>query len=179
MIKLAWRDRHKSISCLWQSCQDAAHSAMSRPGVWFPAGQHLSFTRLSVPDTENNYLLMRLPSNRFVVYFDPKITQQGLSYMGVDSLTRKWERLSAYGGKFVENACQSLARDIMAYNMPVIEKQGYRIVLSVHDELITQTSDTVEYSPKCLSALMARVPHYAKGLPLAADGFQSYRYKKD
>jgi len=79
----------------------------------------------------------------------------------------------------VHNCTQAFARDVLAHNMPVIEAEGYRIVLSVHDELLTETPDTDEHSSDHLAALMSTVPPWAEGLPLAAAGFETYRYRKD
>lgn len=77
-----------------------------------------------------------------------------------------------------ENATQAFARDILAYNMPAIEAAGYEIVLSVHDELLTETPDTPEFTADELGRMMATAPSWAAGLPLAAAGFETYRYRK-
>lgn len=79
----------------------------------------------------------------------------------------------------VHNCTQAAARDVLAANMPRIEQQNYSIVLSVHDELLTETPDTDDYSSDHLAALMSQVPTWATGLPLAAAGFEATRYKKD
>lgn len=79
----------------------------------------------------------------------------------------------------VHNCTQAFARDIMAYNMQFIEDSGYRIVLSVHDELITEAPDTPNYNADDLSARLARRPPWALGIPLAAAGFECYRYRKE
>jgi DNA polymerase bacteriophage-type len=87
--------------------------------------------------------------------------------------------VKTYGGKLVENATQAFARDIMAHNMQPAEDAGYAIVLSVHDELLTETPDTDDYSHEALATIMATVPPWAKGIPLAAAGFETPRYRKE
>ena len=77
-----------------------------------------------------------------------------------------------------ENATQAFARDVLAYNMPAIEQAGYEIVLSVHDELLTETPDEERFSADELARVMATVPAWAHGIPLAATGFETYRYRK-
>lgn len=99
--------------------------------------------------------------------------------MGNNQYTRKWERLYTYGGKLAENITQAFSRDVLAFNMPTIESEGYEIVLSVHDEVITEAPDSSEFSHEKLSELLAANPEWAIDLPLAAAGFESYRYKKD
>ena len=72
-----------------------------------------------------------------------------------------------------------LSRDVLASSMPPIEAAGYAIVLSVHDELIAEAPDSPEFNADHLASLMATNPKWADGLPLAAAGFEAYRYKKD
>jgi DNA polymerase len=102
-----------------------------------------------------------------------------IAYQGMNQYSRKWSVLKTYSGKLAENVTQAFARDVLGYNMPAIESDGYEIVLSVHDELLTETPDTDEYSSDALAAHMSTVPPWAPGLPLAAAGFTTYRYKKD
>ena len=78
-----------------------------------------------------------------------------------------------------ENVTQATSRDVLASSMPPIEAAGYAIVLSVHDELITEAPDSPEYNADHLASLMATNPRWADGLPLAAAGFEAYRYRKD
>ena len=77
-----------------------------------------------------------------------------------------------------ENATQAFARDVLAYNMPAIERAGYEIVLTVHDELRTETPDDERFSADELARMMATPPAWAKDIPLAAAGFETYRYRK-
>lgn len=49
----------------------------------------------------------------------------------------------------------------------------------MHDEAITEAPDTADYSLEKMSALMTELPTWATGLPLAAAGYEAYRYKKD
>ena len=63
--------------------------------------------------------------------------------------------------------------------MPIIETAEYQTVLTVHDEVITEAPDLPEFNHEHLSSLLATNPEWAIDLPLAAAGFESYRYKKD
>lgn len=79
-----------------------------------------------------------------------------------------------------ENFTQAVAKDIMAANMSLIEACGYEIILTVHDELLTETPDDPnEFNVDGLSKMMAHRPRWAPGIPLAAAGFEAYRYRKD
>lgn len=79
----------------------------------------------------------------------------------------------------VHNCTQAVARDVLAANLKSVEDAGYKIVLSVHDELITETPDIPRCNADELASLMATAPEWAKDLPLSAARFEAYRYKKD
>ena len=79
----------------------------------------------------------------------------------------------------VHNCTQAVARDILASMMPAIENNGFEILLTVHDEVITQAPIDNIHNEKLLSQLMSVPPEWASDLPLAAEGFESLRYKKD
>lgn len=87
--------------------------------------------------------------------------------------------LTDFGPVIVHNCCQTTARDILAPALQASEDQGYIPVLSVHDEIITEVPDTPDYDADGLVAILATNPAWAPGLPLAAAGFEAYRYKKD
>lgn len=167
-----WREAHPATVDFWKKVGDAAVQATANPGQRYKAG-YVTAIRTG------NWLRLILPSGRALCYPSPKLDDKGqLSYMGINQYTRKWERIPTYSGKLVENLGQGVARDVLAANMPRIDGDGYEIVLSVHDELLTETPDTDEYSVDKLVELMSAVPEWAPGLPLAADGFEAYRYRK-
>lgn len=172
-LKRLWRRAHPAISSYWPELRAAAVEAIANPNVAVPC------RRLRIART-GAWLRVVLPSGRTLCYPSPQVADDGsISYMGINQYTRKWSRLKTYGGKLLENVTQAAARDVMAANMPLIEREGYQIVLSVHDELLTETDDCDAYSDTELSRLLATCPPWAEGLPLAAGGFSTYRYKKD
>lgn len=173
ILKRAWRNAHPMTSSYWPELKDAAISAICSPGKTVRA-------RRVVMRRDGNWLRVQMPSGRQLCYIAPRVDDGGnISYMGVNQYTRKWQRVKTYGGKLFENLCQASARDILFENMPAAEDAGCEIVLSIHDELLTEAPDTDEYSADKLSAILATVPDWAEGLPLSAAGFDGYRYKKD
>ena len=174
VLKRAWRDAHANTTALWAAAGEAVRLAVKNPGESFPIGQHLKARR------DGAWLRIRLPSGRYLCYIQPEVDDAGqISYCGQNQYTRQWGRLTTYGGKLVENATQAFARDILAHNMPAIEAAGYEIVLSVHDELLTETPDSAAFNVETLSSMMASAPPWAAGIPLAAAGFETRRYRKD
>lgn len=171
-LKRAWRRAHIRISSTWPALKAAVIEAIDSPGKTISTGV-LKIRR------DGAWLRIVLPSGKALCYPNPRVDEGVISYMGMDQYTRKWSRLESYGGKFFENVCQRVAREVMGDNMPAIDAYGYEIVTSVHDELPTEAPDTPEFNHRHLSALLATNPAWAPDMPLAAAGFESYRYKKD
>ncbi len=172
-LKRLWRRAHPAISSFWKQLEETARLAVLHSGATYEC-HALKLRR------DGAWLRIRLPSGRFLCYPSPQLDDVGkLSYMGINQYSRKWTRLKTYGGKLAENVTQAASRDILAANMAAIEAAGYQIVLSVHDENITEADDHQEFSAAHLASLMATNPPWATGLPLAAAGFEAYRYRKD
>lgn len=144
------------------------------------------------PNAAGWWLKIELPSGRIMSYpgialsvtteidedTGKKRTSTRIKYQGENQTTRQWGVQYTYGGKLTENIVQALCRDILAWSMPGVEAAGYEIVLSVHDELITEVPDTDDYTTEELCARMCDLPVWAKGFPLAAEGDIMYRYRK-
>jgi len=175
-FKALWRQAHPQTSGYWPELQEAAIKAVQNRGVRVGA-RKLAFV------CDGPWLKMILPSGRVLCYPDPEVRGSGrdrkLSYAGVNQYNRKWGRIGTYGGKLFENACQAVARDVMAHNMPEIEADGFEIVLTVHDDVICEAPDREGFTSDRLSALLAAPPPWLTDCPLAADGFEAYRYKKE
>lgn len=173
ILKRGWRHGHPAISSYWPELKDAAIQAICSPGTTV-RGRRIVMRR------DGNWLRVQLPSGRQLCYIAPQVDDGGqISYMGVNQYTRKWQRVKTYGGKLFENLCQAVARDILFYAMPRVEDAGYEIVLSIHDELLTEAPDTDGYNDIHLSELISMAPDWAEGLPLSAGGFTGYRYRKE
>ncbi|WP_231643256.1 DNA polymerase [Ralstonia syzygii] len=172
-LKRLWRRAHPAVSSFWKELEEAARLAVLRPGTTYDC-------RVLKVRRDGAWLRIRLPSGRFLCYPSAQLDEAGkLSYMGINQYSRKWSRLKTYGGKLAENVTQAASRDVLAANMPAIEAAGYQIVLSVHDENITEADDRDRFNAGHLADLMATNPLWADGLPLAAAGFEAYRYRKD
>ncbi len=188
-VKIAWRDRHPMVAetrqydfgepvlfsgGLWTQCEDAAREAIRNPGRVYNAGKFLKYIYCSFRGT--NYLRCRLASGAELIYCNPKIGGDGrITYWSQDHITHQWVETDTYGGKLFANACQSTARDVLAYAMPILEAEGFELILSVHDENLAETD-----GPRSdrMAEIMATNPPWLPGCPLAAAGFDAPRYKK-
>lgn len=176
-IKLAWRNAHPAITDFW-------HETEARAMIAF--GEYAATSRRPLPVTFSNTkfgLACRLPSGRVMAYPRAELPTDGehclFKYYAPLRVRKGFAMSKTHVGRVVENVTQATARDVLAANLARVEAAGYKIVLSVHDELITETPDTPDYTAEKLAAMMATPPKWAADLPLAAAGFEAYRYKKD
>lgn len=182
-FKRMWREAHPGITKMWEMLDEAMREAVETPGREFPVGP-LTVKR------DGKWLKIILPSGRALSYPSPRVERGKISYMGLSTFSRQWKRISTYGGKAFENVTQAFARDIfkgtdmlpgndnILTTQHLIEEAGYDILIPVHDELVTEAPDDLFYSCEGLSEFMATPPHWAPDIPLAAKGFETYRYRK-
>lgn len=78
-----------------------------------------------------------------------------------------------------ENITQAVACDLLSEGLLRMDAAGYKTVLTIHDEAITEAPDTDEFTFKKMEHLMSTLPDWAPGLPLVAAGYEAYRYRKD
>lgn len=165
-----WRDASPAIVRLWDDVERAAKKAITDK------------TNVSVGKlTFHGYgplLAISLPSGRPIFYQNARVTNGKIEYDGLNQTTRKWQSVSAYGGKLVENITQATARDLLANAMTNVHNEGYAILMHVHDEIIVETDRGEKYLADIIR-LMCTLPSWAEGLPLSADGYQTPYYKKD
>lgn len=176
-IKKMWRDANPAITKFWGDLEQGVKIVAEHPAASLicSAGDEL----IEI-DKSGKWLRIELPSGRYLCYGGIEVDpNRKIRYLGVNPYTRKWSKLEAYGGKLAENVTQAVSRDIFAHGMVEAEAAGYNVVLSVHDELITEVPDTKEYTAEGLSKIMSSAPEWAEGLPLAAAGFEAKRYRKD
>lgn len=168
-FKSLWRAAHPGITGYWDTLDRAVRKAMDEPGQSFEAG------RCKVR-RDGQWLRIRLPSGRYLCYPEIRLGEDGkIAYKGIDQFTRKWTTIQSYGPKFLENIVQSISRDVLAHGMVLAEQAGFEIVLTVHDEIISEHSS---FDHHYLAELMATNPAWADGLPLKAAGFTADRYRK-
>lgn len=166
-----WRQASPHIVQLWWDVESATIKAVSGKTKTETHGIQFSY--------ESGFLFIELPSGRRLAYVKPRIEEnrfggESITYGGVGA-NKKWQRLETYSGKLVENIVQAIARDLLFHAMKTLSHCF--IVAHIHDEIIIECSPDVSLDVICEQ--MARVPDWAEGLLLRADGYECDFYKKD
>ena len=168
----SWREANPNIVSLWWDID----SVVKRVVKTRTKEKYKSL----VISYEKGILFIELPSKRRLAYPKAKI---GMNRFGGESIVyegivvgNKWDKIESYGGKFVENIVQAIARDILAEAMMRIENEGFNIVMHIHDEVVIESDSS---SIEEVNEIMSIVPIWAPELILDADGFESEFYKKD
>lgn len=173
-IVTKWRKASPKIVKLWNDCQDAAINVIENNSI-DKSVPGLVFAK------QNGHMIIRLPSGRKLVYRDVSVksTDKGpnITYMGQNQTTKKWEKLSTFGGKIVENITQAIARDCLAIALVKLDRAGYGIVGHVHDEVIIEASQ--ETTIEEITDIMGEPIDWAQGLILTAEGYTCISYRKD
>ena len=124
---------------------------------------------------------LQLPSGRFIKYRNVEIveTERGRRAMKYDSPSEQHRatgyRVYGWHGKFVENVCQAIARDMLAEAMLRLDKESLSIIAHVHDEVILEEGQERVAE---VERIMSQPPAWAPGFPLANETHFSHRYTK-
>lgn len=131
------------------------------------------------------FLYCRLPSGRVLAYASPKVemgktpwgeSREQISFMAMND-KNQWVRTRTYGGSITENITQAVCRDIMVEAMLRLEAAGYKVLFTVHDEVVAETPEDFGSLEEFL-ALLTEVPKWAEGFPIKAEGWTGNRYRK-
>jgi DNA polymerase len=202
LIKIPWREKHPMTVQYWRDIEDAAIAAVEQPGRITKVGFGVSQVRFRVA---GSFLFMRLPSGRCLAYPYPKLVWRKmpwkdertgkqasklvLTYFSrIDESKKpkivpdphnesKWARVATYGGELTENADQAVSRDLLKDAKRRAEDRGYEIVMHVHDELVAELPHGQGALAE-LNEIMAELPPWAAGLPMASAGWEGSRYRK-
>lgn len=171
-FKSTWRRANQNITQFWYDLENAleAGSGVIGPG-------------LITVTSKGSDRYVHLPSGRSIAYRKLKreryrkktkngfVEENGLRFQSPRG------RTTVYGGLACENVCQGIARDLLAETLLTLDRKSYDIVGHVHDEVIVEDPQN-RLSVETIEQIMATPPAWASGLPLGAEGFRTYRYKK-
>ena len=177
-----YRMSYARVKELWAQCESAVIQAVQNPGNPFRAGDRL------VLKVAKNALWMQLPSSRLICWQRPQLelltTPWGAQKLGVtvhsqNTYTRQWSRNALIGSSIFQSAVQGTARDFLAVAMINLEKAGYAVINSIHDEVLLLVEEqSGESAMADVINIMTTPPTWAPDFPLAAEGWYGKRYRK-
>lgn len=175
-VKFLWREKHEGHKDTWKALKEAAILATRNPGQVY--GLQNKKILFKVVD---RWLVMLLPSGRKLRYLNPVVEgtedNPSLTYEGVDTDTRQFMRTHIYGGKHIQHTAEGGCRDLLCYGAAHLDKAGFDITMLVHDEVVLEVDEDVSLQE--LLNIYVQKPAWAKGFPLAAEGYEAQRYRKD
>ena len=178
-----WRGQNPRICRLWRKMQDAAVQCIetgSTQRVAGGAGVLCSFRLEASSAAPFPFLTMQLPSGRKLFYARPGRTEDGrITYWEQES--GSWKQAETYGGKLTENLTQACGRDVLAFALRNLRAAGYSVTFHVHDEVVIDLPprEDPQQALADVIEIMRRVPPWAEGLPLNADGWTGQFFTKD
>lgn len=169
---------------LWKGLEDAAFACV-QSGTWQEAYG-------VVFEISDRWLTARLPSGNVLWYFDPHTITKRMPWLDDDGdavYRTAWQFTSwsggtgrmamadAFGGFITENVVQAMARQLMVEAMFRCEKEGFPIVLTVHDEILTEPRHG---DLKALEQIMTYRPAWAEAIkvPIQIEAWEGPRYRK-
>ena len=177
-----YRTSYAKVKELWGMCESASIQAVENPGSPFAAGGKI------ILKCAKGALWMRLPSGRLICWQRPELellaTPWGSEKLGVtvhsqNTFTRQWTRNAIIGSSIFQSAVQGAARDFLAVAMLNLDKAGYEVINSVHDEVLLLVEEqNGESAMADVVKIMTTPPSWAPDFPLAAEGWHGKRYRK-
>lgn len=168
---------------LWAGLEEAACNT-----VWYrtPHEAYGVLYRL-----EDNWLVATRPSGAKQFYFNPQPVRKEMQWSTPEQpdvrrswtfqakKMGKWVTIDAFGGLLTENFASGLARDLLVAAMFKAERNGLPLVLTVHDEIVSDALKRPD-NAAVLKQIMEDRPQWAidMKLPVEAETWAGDRYRK-
>lgn len=174
-----FREKYKEIPLYWKALESACKEAVRYHKCIYVKG-------VVIDGRNPRVLKIKLPSGRYIHYFNARLVKKKkfgkmmecVTYTAYDSKGAQEKDL--YGGLITENIVQAVARDILLEGMLAAEKKGFKIIMTIHDEIVAEVPLDSPLTEKDLYESMSTVPEWGCGLGfvLAAEGYEGPYYKK-
>lgn len=172
----SYRSAHEPVTQLWAGLENAMRLTITT-GKSYAFG-HVTFKK------QGAAVLMVLPSGTDITYWNARIQEdtwpdgrpkQGgtIAYDGINQYTNGWDTITTWGGKLVENAVQSISRDVLVVGLQRAIVAGLDVVLHVHDEIVA-VGGHADRLAACMTA-----PPWCADAPIRANAFVCRSYRKD
>jgi DNA polymerase len=198
-----YRASYQKVKALWYGCESAAIHAIRQPGTVFSpnscnreSDENWDLNGMPVLQADiklrmkydKNALWMILPSGRLICWKRPQLEllttpwgdqKWGVTVHSQNTYTRQWTRNTLIGSSIFQSAVQGTARDFLAFAMIALERAGYEVINSIHDEVLLLVEEqNGESALTDAIKIMTTPPSWAPDFPLAAEGWYGNRYRK-
>ena len=169
-----YRGKYKKVVKLWSAVESAALNTVltgkrhTVNGVTFAMYKH--------------WLTVTLPSGRTMYYPYAGIANNkwGKPCVSYTMYTKKGPVVeTTYGGMMTENIVQAMARDLLRDAMLRLERKGFTLLLTIHDEIVAEIdTKKAKKTSRAMCDVMTKTPKWAKGVPVDVSGWYGFRYRK-
>ena len=180
----SFRAAHPALVASWYQVENAFKHALTHQTdamITLGGTAKLIFRyKKKTSSGENNNISIELPSGGKLYYRSVYITKEynadkdrfydKITYRDVKGIKSK-----LYGGKLVENIVSAMARELLVSSMLRLEKAGFEVLGSVHDEIWASGE---EGRLQEFKTIMETKPSPAKDIRLVADCIEGDRYLK-
>jgi len=193
----SYREANKAVPEMWKALNDAAISTietgkpstacmckltLSKGFLWIelPSGRKLAYLKPRIVWSAFQYEVLEVCSKTgkdIVVTRDGK-PRKSIEYLGLAKNKKDLAWTRTHGGVLTENVVQACARDLMAHACLRLEAKKYQVVLTVHDEVISERKIGEGSLEEYIAIMTARPPWVNELLPIGASGWVGERYRK-
>ena len=159
-LKLGFRRLYTKMVTLWRKCDNQVKRA------------YIKKEPLRVTLNTGRVLDFGIPEMKEKKYADGSVRKNLNYYNG-----KKW--IPIYGSKLFQNIVQAEARDLLLLKMIEMDKMGFDIRMTIHDEVVIQVKSDAnkeELDAAWASAGAEEIEKYWKGLLVASDSVILNRY---
>lgn len=173
----AYRKGYPEIPAVWRAYNKAARLAVEH--------NKASVAGRCLFEMQGSWLCIALPSGRVLRYRNarivvkpPKYDLTGPPRPGVVYDTPHGYPKDLYGGILAENIVQAVCRDALCHCLVQLDTR-HDCVLHVHDEGVFEVDErNAETALHDVARVMSTAPEWARGFPLAVEGFTCTHYTK-
>jgi DNA polymerase len=158
-----YRNTYSRIAQLWNEANKALEKMAQGHEYALDVGMQLLCTNEGI----------QLPNHTMIRYTNLRKTPDGYEYDG------RYGPVKIYGGKVVENVVQALARIVVFDQMAKIDQQmrqhdgtdgRYKVVLTVHDEVVCVVPESAEeWCKELMVREMSTPPRWCSDLPVSCE----------
>jgi len=175
-IIAGYRKANPLLVRIWGELDAAARAALERPGYPVTAARGL----LCFTCDRAGVLWLRLPSGRSLPHYDAHINESG-ELVYVRARFGHMMQSKAFGGAWLEIACQSAVRDVLTIAEETIEKElpEVDLRLDIYDSIVAFVPENrADDLQKKVEEILSRPLAWAAGLRLRGEGYHAKRMRK-